>query len=119
MGRPFGSKNKVHDGNGDDEPLRVNSANGDELRAYIARIEYCSEQQKELSAERSQVYIELKKAGYAVDEVREIVRRRKMPAERRQERAAILNMYLSALGDFADTPLGQAGAKDLERHATG
>jgi uncharacterized protein (UPF0335 family) len=109
MGRPRGSRNKG-DGNGDDVPFRRNTCDGKELLAFIRRIEYCNEQQKEISGDRQQVYKELKQAGYARDEVREIVKRRKMTLDQRQERAATLDMYLSALGDFADTPLGQAGA---------
>jgi uncharacterized protein (UPF0335 family) len=118
---PRVTKNKGVDGNGDDVPLRRNTANGAELRKYIERIEYCNEQQKELSVDRQQIYKELKQVGYARDEVREIVKRRKMTAEQRQERAATLDMYLSALGDFADSPLGQAGAERMreERHDAG
>jgi len=115
MGRLKGSKNQS--ANGDEAPRR-NSANGGELAAYIARLAYCNSQQREISSERKQVYAELKQAGYSVDAVREIVRRRKMTDEERQERAATLDMYLSALGDFSDTPLGQAGARDLAAHVT-
>jgi uncharacterized protein (UPF0335 family) len=114
MGRP---QKNADDSGGDVVPLRVNSANGAELRAYIERIEYCNEQQKELSADRSQVYKEMKQAGYSRDEVREIVKRRKMTSTQRQDRAATLDMYLAALGDYADTPLGQAGARAHEAHS--
>jgi uncharacterized protein (UPF0335 family) len=121
MGRPLGSKNKG-DGNGDraagfEVPLR-NSVSGDDLRPYLERIERLNAEQKELSADRSQIYSELKTAGYDRKTVQEIVKRRKLTAEQRQNSAALLDMYLSALGDFADTPLGQAGAKQMrEEHA--
>jgi uncharacterized protein (UPF0335 family) len=122
MGRPKGSVNKPKDGNGGDEPRRKNSADGAELMGYIRRIEEINEEQKQLSVDRSQVYVELKTAGYDREQVREIVKRRKLTLEQRQERAAVLDMYLSAIGDFADTPLGQAGAermRDDEAHETG
>jgi uncharacterized protein (UPF0335 family) len=114
MGRPLGSKNK---GNGDDAPRR-NSVSGDELRPYLERIERLNADQKELSADRSEIYNELKTAGYDRKTVQEIVKRRKLTTEQRQNAAALLDMYLSAIGDFADTPLGQAGAKQMrEEHA--
>jgi hypothetical protein len=42
--------------------------------------------------------------------MREIVRKRKLTAEQREAADALMDQYMSALGDFADTPLGQAGA---------
>lgn len=114
MGRPRGSKNK---GNGDDAPLR-NSVSGDEVRRFLTRIEELNEEQKSISTDRSQIYTELQKAGFDRKTVQEIVRRRKLTTEQRQNAAALLDMYLSAIGDFADTPLGQAGADRMrEEHA--
>jgi uncharacterized protein (UPF0335 family) len=110
MGKPLGNQHRPPDGLRGDVPLPNNTVDGQELRGYIERIEYCDEQQKEISADRRQVLKELKQAGYATDEVREIVRHRKLTLEQRQKRAAMLDMYLAALGDFADSPLGQAGA---------
>jgi hypothetical protein len=47
MGRLRGSKNK---GNGDGEVVQLrNSISGADLRGYIERIEYCNEQQQEIS----------------------------------------------------------------------
>jgi len=40
-----------------------------------------------------------------------VVARRKKNAAEVQETEALLEMYLSALGDYASTPLGQAGAE--------
>lgn len=121
MGSPKGSVNKPKDGNGGDVPMRKNTANGEELMGYVSRIEEINEEQKQLSTDRSQVYVELKTAGYDRGVVQEIVKRRKMTLEQRQERAAMLDMYLTALRDFADTPLGKAGAdrlRDEEARAT-
>lgn len=115
MGRPRGSRNKPSDDNGGtsgDAPLR-NAISGDELRSYLERIEYCNEEQKTISADRQQIFKELKQAGYDRDTVRDIVRRRKMTTGQRQAAAALMDQYLSALGDFADTPLGQSGAERM------
>jgi uncharacterized protein (UPF0335 family) len=120
MGRPRGSKNKDDgvdfDGDGHDSPLR-NTVSGKELRDYIERIEYCNEQQKEISVDRQQIYKELKQAGYERETVRAIVKRRKLTPEQRETADALLNQYMSALGDFVDTPLGQAGAEAMRASA--
>lgn len=105
MARPIGSKNKPKDDNG--EALR-NSVDGIDLGDYIARIEDLNAQQKEISSDRQAVFRELKQAGYDRDTVREIVRKRKLTVEQRHAAAALLDQYLSALGDYSDTPLGLA-----------
>ena len=117
MGRPKGSRNKEYDGDGD-VPLRVNTVSGSDLRGYIERIEYCNEQQKEISVDRQQVYKELKQAGYERDTVRKIVAERKLTAEQRETAEALMAEYKSALGEFAGTPLGQAGADRMREEAT-
>jgi|HubBroStandDraft_6_1064221.scaffolds.fasta_scaffold71675_5 uncharacterized protein (UPF0335 family) len=118
MGRRLGSKNRPKDDNGlsGDEPLR-NTVDREELRGYITRIEDLNEQQKEVSADRSQVFKELKQAGYDRDTVRALVRRRKMTEEQRDAADALLDQYMSALGDFAGMPLGQAGADRIRDDA--
>jgi uncharacterized protein (UPF0335 family) len=115
MGRPRGSKNKsAFDDGGDDAPPR-NTVSGTELLAYIERIEYCNEQQTDISADRQQVFKELKQAGYDRDTVRALVARRKLSLEQREAADAYMDQYRSALGDFASTPLGEAA---VEQHMT-
>jgi uncharacterized protein (UPF0335 family) len=109
MARPLGSKNKEF-GNGDDVPLRVNTVSADELMEYIRRIEECDEEQKQISADRSQIYKELKQAGYDRRTVRQLVARRKLTAEQREANDALMAEYTQALGEFAGTPLGEAMA---------
>jgi hypothetical protein len=48
--------------------------------------------------------------GYDRDTVRDIIRNRKLTADQRETAAALMDQYMSALGDFAGTPLGVAGA---------
>jgi uncharacterized protein (UPF0335 family) len=107
MGRPQGSKNKPKDDNGERER---NTVSGDELLAYIKRIEECNEEQRLVSADRSQVYKELKQAGIDRDTVRKIVARRKLTVEQREAADALMAEYSQALGDYRSTPLGQAMA---------
>ena len=52
----------------------------------------------------------LEPADHDRDTVRELVRRRKLTVEQRETADALMDQYLSALGDFAGTPLGMAGA---------
>jgi uncharacterized protein (UPF0335 family) len=122
MARRLGSKNKPKDdwdsGYGDDsgEPLR-NTVSGKELRGFIERIEYVNEQQKEIQSDRSQILKELKTQGYDRDTVRAIVKRRKLTEEQREAADALLEQYLAALGDFATTALGEAGASRMRGEA--
>jgi uncharacterized protein (UPF0335 family) len=113
MGRPRGSKNKstFDDGEGDAPPR--NTVSGPELLAYIERIEYCNEQQTEISSDRQQVFKELRQAGYDRDTVRALVARRKLSEEQREAADALMDQYRSALGDFASTPLGEAAVEHL------
>jgi uncharacterized protein (UPF0335 family) len=118
MATRLGSKNKPKDdwatSYGDDsgEPLR-NTVSGEDLRGYIERIEVLEAEQKENTSDRQQVLKELKQAGYDRDTVRAIVRRRKLTEEQREAADALLEQYLSALGDFATTALGEAGASRM------
>ena len=41
--------------------------------------------------------------------MRAIITRRKLTEEQRAAADALMDQYLSALGDYASTPLGQAG----------
>lgn len=44
------------------------------------------------------------------DTVRAIIARRKLNEEQREAADALMDQYMAAFGDFAGTPLGQAGA---------
>jgi hypothetical protein len=49
--------------------------------------------------------------------VRELVRKRKLTEEQLAAANALMEEYLSALGDYAGTPLGQAGADRMRGEA--
>jgi uncharacterized protein (UPF0335 family) len=114
MGRPKGSRNRPNNGDGDNV---VELRSGKALRGYLERIEYINERKKELSCDLSEIFKELKAGGYDGATVRAIVRRRKLTEEQRETADALMDQYQSALGDFADTPLGEAGAASLRRAA--
>lgn len=83
----------------------------DELRLLIERIERLEEEKSGLADDIKDVYTEAKSRGFDAKAMRVIVRERKMDKAAREEREAILDVYRSALGLLADTPLGQAALR--------
>lgn len=75
-----------------------NSIAADELRLLIERIERINEEIGELQADRKDVYGEAKARGYDPRTMRAVVAMRKLEPHVRQEREALLDTYLSALG---------------------
>lgn len=88
------------------EPMSEGNVAADQLRLFIERIERLEEEKKGLADDIKDVYAEAKSTGYDVKTMREIVRLRKMEANARQEREALLETYMIALGMLAGTPLG-------------
>jgi uncharacterized protein (UPF0335 family) len=70
----------------------------DELQSFVYRIEVLDEQAKALNEDRKEIYLEVKDRGFDVKAVRQIIRIRKQDHSERQEREAILELYMSALG---------------------
>jgi uncharacterized protein (UPF0335 family) len=75
-----------------------NSVAGDQLRAFVERVERLEEEIKVLNTDKSEVYAEAKGNGFDVPTIKKIVRMRKMDEASRQEADALLSIYLSALG---------------------
>ena len=116
MGRPLGSRNKPKDGNG---LVRNTDVNGVELQGYIERIENVNAEIADLTGDRREIFKEVIGAGYDVATVRAIIKLRATDADVRYEKATLLSIYMAALGDFASTPLGEAGADRIRAGATG
>jgi len=88
---------------------------GERLRSFIQRIERLEEEKKSLGAEIREVFAEAKSDGFDPKIMRQVIKLRKMDAADRQEKEALLETYLSALGMLADTPLGEAAvAREFE-----
>jgi uncharacterized protein (UPF0335 family) len=75
-----------------------NSVAADELRLLIERVERVEEEIDELRADRKDVYAEAKARGYDPRTMRKVVALRKLETQVRQERRALEETYLSALG---------------------
>ena len=71
----------------------------DRLRSFIERIERLEEEKAAILNDVKEIYAEAKGEGYDVKIMRQIVRIRKMDRSDRQEQEALLDLYLSALGE--------------------
>jgi uncharacterized protein (UPF0335 family) len=70
----------------------------DRLRSFIDRIERLEEERAALSADIREVYSEAKGEGFDTKIMRHVVRLRKLDKADFQEREAMLDLYLGALG---------------------
>ena len=78
------------------------------LFSIIHRIERVNEEIKGLQSDRKDIFAEAKGAGYDLPALRAIIRERAEDQAKREEREAIKQAYLAALGGLADSPLGAA-----------
>lgn len=69
------------------------------LRSIIERIERLEEDKKAVMDDMKEVFAEAKGEGYDVKVLRKVIRMRKQDKSKRQEEEAILDLYLSALGE--------------------
>lgn len=81
---------------------------GARLASFVERIERLNEERKSTQGDIGEVFAEAKSAGFDVKTIREVLKLRAMDAADRQERQALLETYMHALGMLADLPLGKA-----------
>lgn len=97
---------------GHNSALNTDERNG--LKTIVERIERLEDEKKAISTDIAEIYTDAKERGYASKIIREIVKLRRLSADERREREALLETYMHALGMLADTELGQAAiARDL------
>lgn len=77
----------------------LNSQAQTQLKSIIDRVERLEAEKAEIAEQVKEVYAEAKGNGYDVPILRSIVRLRKKDRARRMEEEAILDLYLSALGE--------------------
>ena len=70
----------------------------EELRQFIERYEHLEAEKKDIADQQKEVMAEARGRGYDVKTMREVIRLRKLAADERAEREAVLEMYMSALG---------------------
>lgn len=76
-----------------------NGVAAERLRSFIERVERLEEEKAVIQNDVKEVYAEAKGEGYDTKILRQVVRIRKMDRAERQEQEAILDLYLSALGE--------------------
>ncbi|WP_337186722.1 DUF2312 domain-containing protein [Phenylobacterium sp.] len=70
-----------------------------QLKSIIERVERLETEKSEISEQIKEVFAEAKGNGFDVKVLRRVIRIRKMDRARRQEEDAILDLYLSAIGE--------------------
>jgi uncharacterized protein (UPF0335 family) len=70
---------------------------GDQLRAFVERIEHIEEEIKGLTEDKKEIFAEAKGEGFDVKILKEVIRIRKQDQEERQEHESLLEVYLHAL----------------------
>ena len=80
------------------------------LRAFIERIEHIEAEIKDLNADKSEIYKELRGEGFDVKAVRQCVAARKLDTAEREERTAIFDLYWAALNGVSRVHVHEAGS---------
>ena len=70
----------------------------DQLRSFVERVERLEEEKAALAADIREVYSEAKGTGFDTKIMRQVVRLRKLDRADFQEREAVLDLYMTALG---------------------
>ncbi|RZO68842.1 MAG: DUF2312 domain-containing protein [Parvularculaceae bacterium] len=81
------------------EAVGTGGVAAERLRSFIERVERLEEEKQAIMGDMKEVYAEAKGEGYDTKILRQVIRIRKMDRHERQEQEAILDLYLSALGD--------------------
>jgi uncharacterized protein (UPF0335 family) len=78
------------------------------LMSIVERIEKLEGERKLLQEDIKDIYTEAKSAGFDTKVLRMVIASRKKDQAEWEEQQALLETYMRALGQLADTPLGQA-----------
>ena len=78
----------------------LNGAAQTQLTSIIERVERLEQEKAEVAEQIKEVFAEAKGNGYDVKTLRRVVRIRKQDRAKRQEEEALLDLYLSAVGEI-------------------
>lgn len=87
------------DANFDASPDVLNIAAQGRLRTIIERLERLEEDKQAVMTDQKEVFAEAKGEGYDVKALRKVIRLRKIDRAKREEENAILDLYLTTLGE--------------------
>lgn len=79
-------------------PPRVAAVAGDQLRSFVERIERLEADKRAIADDIKDVFAEAKGNGFDVKVLRQVIRIRRQDKAEREEREAILDLYMHALG---------------------
>lgn len=89
--------------------------NNNQLQTIVERIERLEEDKAAIAEDIKGIYTEAKGNGFDPKILRKVIALRKKAASERDAEQTMIDLYMSALGMLADTPLGQAAiARDLK-----
>ena len=94
---------KGHNSRRDDDASSIEVLNGTaqtQLKTILERIERLEEDKAAVMADLKEVYAEAKGNGFDTKIIRKVVRIRKMDRAKRQEEDALIDLYLSAIGEL-------------------
>ena len=74
------------------------SVTADELRSFVERYERLEQEKRDISDQMKEVMAEAKGRGYDTTCLRRVIQLRKRDRDDLAEEAAVLDLYLSALG---------------------
>ncbi|MDP3173277.1 DUF2312 domain-containing protein [Phenylobacterium sp.] len=78
----------------------LNATAQGQLKSIIERVERLEVEKGEIAEQIKEVFAEAKGNGFDVKIIRKVVRIRKQDRAKRQEEEAILDLYLSAIGEI-------------------
>lgn len=84
----------------DANPDVLTAAAQGRLRTIIERLERLDSERDAVMTDMKDVYAEAKGEGYDVKALRKVIRLRKIDRAKRQEEEAILDLYMSAIGEI-------------------
>lgn len=80
------------------QQVKTGGIAAEQLRSIVERIERLEEEKAVLANDIKEVFAEAKGNGFDIPAMRQILKLRKMDNSDRQEREAILDLYMRALG---------------------
>lgn len=99
-------------------PDTLNATAQGQLKSLVERIERGEQEKAEVAAHIKEIYAEAKGNGFDAKILRRVVAYRKQDRARRQEEEAVLDLYLSALGELPLFESRALGAVDSETRVT-
>lgn len=71
-----------------------------QIKSIIERVERLDQEKSEIAEQIKEVFAEAKGNGFDVKALRQVIRLRKIDRAKRMEAEAILDLYLSAIGEI-------------------